>query len=93
MIKVSESKYSTIVKVDDLLICGITHETPIEAVKKFVSLCEAHEQQLKEICERVKVSCDWNFAHRESRKKKTDGFNEKEVLVNKLCKQAGIFDD
>lgn len=87
-------KWSThMVKVDGITIAGITDQTPLPAIHKFVALCQENEEELSKAVKAAEEKRNWNYAQPSGKGRMWPEFGRLEKLKNRLCKEAGIKDD
>jgi len=82
----------TQVLVGGMLLVSFTPETDKEAIGRFVKLVEADDWNILCICEAAKDKLEWNLAN-PGKGKDWPVFRQKEELVNRLLKEAGIEDN
>lgn len=80
------------VKVDGITIVGITDQTPLPAVHRFVDLCRENEEELSRAARAAEEKRNWNTAAGWGKGKNWPEFDRLAKLKDKLLKQAGIKD-
>lgn len=82
------------VRVDGVSICGITDQTPIEAVQAFVKLAHENDAELGRLVKAAEAKRDWNIAESNAGRMGKDWpeFRELERFKAKRLKQAGVVD-
>ncbi len=91
MITQTREKYGVNVAVDGCTLAIITHETDLEALARFVALCEKEDQALSSIGLLYEIKRKWNMDH-PGEGKDWPIFRVKEQRVKALLHQAGIVD-
>ncbi len=81
--------YTYMVRVNGIVVCGITDQTGEAKANKFFELCQLHATEVQEACVNAEERREWNMAH-EGQGRDWPAFKIKERLVARLLKEAGI---